>query len=133
MSARKVDVYTAEFFCPGSFFANTTTRELTSLDPAAVTWPDNAYAFCLTHRVDMVDGADTYRGESKQIGPMYYHPASTVETLEQVKRNPKATPTLISNMEFNGWTHVVWTRWGNWPQPFRPGETVVLSPIGGAA
>lgn len=46
--------------------------------------------------------------------------------LEEVKANPKCGPALISNMKCNGWNRVVWTRWGNWPQPFYDGKVVIL-------
>jgi hypothetical protein len=29
-------------------------------------------------------------------------------------------------MECNGWKQMVWTRWGNWPQPFEPERMEVL-------
>jgi len=52
---------------------------------------------------------------------MYYHPGSTITSLDQVKAGK--TPgsighALIGNMECNNWDAVIWTRWGNWPQPF---------------
>ena len=39
---------------------------------------------------------------------------------------PRATPILISNMECNDWKQIIWTRWGNWPQPFDPATAEVL-------
>lgn len=122
----------ATFMAPGLIVGNQWDMELASEDPQKVHWPDDAYAFTLHRREDVtVDGAE-YQGKREQVGPIYYHPDSVVQTLEEAKANPKATPVLISNMECNDWGSVVWTRWGNWPQPFDPAEIQVL-PKGGAA
>lgn len=106
------------YYAPGSFTSDAWTVELFGgPDPADISWPDNAYAFTLHEREDVHDDDRVYQGEAVQVGPTYYHPDSKVETLEQAKTNPAATPILISNMECNRWAAVVWTRWGNWPQP----------------
>ena len=125
----KRTVYFATFWRPGSFFGESWTRDLSSLDPNAVEWPDEAYAFSLHKRQDVVDGDEVFRGKAKQVGGLYYHPDSAVETLAQAKKNPKATKTLIQNMEGNKWTHIAWTRWGTWPQAFDLKEDVVLQVV----
>lgn len=127
----KVNVFYARFISPGSFVAETWTAPLTSPDPSSVEWPERAYAFTIHQREDVADGTQRFKGETKRIGPIYYHPDSVVESLEEVAKNPKATSILIGNMKGNGWTHVVWTRWGNWPQPFEADRMQVLS-AGGA-
>ena len=116
----------ARFFAPGSFVANDWTRPVEQADPYAVKWPDDAYAFTLHEREDVVDGETRYEGKPRQIGPTYYHPDSKVETLDEVRRNPKAGTVLVSNMECNGWDRIVWSRWGNWPQPYEPDKARVL-------
>jgi len=108
----------ATFWTPGIIVAESRTREVATPDPMAVKWPDYAYAFQLSEREDVIDGNKTYTGESKNVGPLYYHSDSKVETLAQVKMNPSAPHTLIRNMERNKWSKIVWSRWGNWPQPF---------------
>ncbi len=116
------------FYAPGSFTANEWTKDTPeNTSPDDVEWPDNAYAFTLHRRVDIVDGGETYNGKPEQIGPMYYHPDSATETLEEVKQNPSATSILVGNMECNRWERIVWTRWGNWPQPFDSEKHRVLA------
>lgn len=125
---QKVKKYWARFYAPGSFVANEWDIESSSkIEPSSVEWPENAYAMTLHERTDMIDGDDTFTGQAEQIGPMYYHPDSVVETLDEAKRNPNATSILISNMECNRWESIVWSRWGNWPQPFDSSKHQVLS------
>jgi hypothetical protein len=115
-----------KFRTPGSFCAEDWNRDVDSFDPSKIVWPDNAYCFQFYTREDVVDGDKRYEGKAESVGPLYYHPESKIETLSQVKANPKAGRCLVGNMECNGWTHIIWSRWGNWPQPFRKGETEVL-------
>lgn len=118
----------ATFWAPGLFVGENWQVDIASMDPYAIAWPDNAYAVVLCERDDIVDGETRYRGDVKGDKELiwYYHPDSNVETLEQVKLNPKATRTLIANMECNRWDRIIWTRWGTWPQPFDPARMVVL-------
>jgi hypothetical protein len=122
----KETVYYARFWSPGSFVAEDWTKPISTPDPRKVEWPDRAYAFSIHKREDVVDGDKRYKGKPEQIGPLYYHPDSKVESLAEVRKNRKATDILISNMECNGWKQMVWTRWGNWPQPFEPERMEVL-------
>ena len=80
----RVTVRYVRFFSPGSFCANDWTEPVNTADPCAVVWPENAYAFTLHERVDALDGIETFKGEAKQVGPMYYHPDSKIETLAEV-------------------------------------------------
>lgn len=89
-------------------------------------WPDNAYAFAVIRRTDIVDGTERFKGKVEQVGPHYYHPDSKIETFAEVEKNPHATRILLDNMRCNKWDKLVWARWGNWPQPYREGEIVVL-------
>lgn len=123
----KVTKRFVKFWRPGFMFAEDWSREVETLDPHAIEWPENAYAFTLHERTDVMDGDQTYVGKAEQIGPMYYHPDSKVETLDQAKSNPESTSTLIANMECNDWNAIVWSRWGNWPQPFDPSKACVLT------
>lgn len=117
----------AKFWAPGSFFAEDWTESVDSLDPNKIKFPENAYAFELYEREDIIEGKERYEGKSKKIGPTYYHPDSKIETLEQVRVNPKATGgCLVDNMVGNKWSHIIWTRWGNWPQPYDAKKIKVL-------
>lgn len=125
---KKQTVYWVRFFAPGSFVANEWTKDYDEQPrPNDIEWPDNAYAFTVHKRVDALDGDDTYKGKPEQIGPIYYHPESKVETLEEVRHNPNATDILIQNMERNGWAEIIWTRWGNWPQEYDATKHQVLA------
>lgn len=115
--------YFARFLSPGSFVSNEWLVGINGIDPYSIEWPENAYAFTLHKRAEiMEEGGTLFVGNMEQIGPMYFHPDSVVESLEEVYKNPKKTETLISNMIGNGWSHIVWSRWGNWPQPFEAGK-----------
>jgi hypothetical protein len=124
----RVTVRYVRFFSPGSFCANEWTMPMKSVDPSAVVWPDTAYAFTMHERVDMLDGPETFKGEAKQIGPMYYHPDSRVATQADVAaRGDPRDRILVSNMEGNGWPAVIYSRWGNWPQPYEADKVRILS------
>lgn len=114
------------FYSPGSFFENDWTQDIFGEpDPKDISWPDNAHAFTVHEREDIIEGEERFKGETKQIGPRYYHPESRVETLAQVERNPNSTDILIRNMKANKWDKVIWSRWGNHPQPMND-KTLVL-------
>ena len=123
----KHTVHYVIFWSPGSFVANEQTMTVQTSDPRKVAWPDNAYAFRLFRREDVIDGDKTYEGKPEQIGPIYYHPASVVQSLDEVRANPRATPILLDNMRFNGWEQIIWTRWMNWPQHFDPATMEILT------
>jgi hypothetical protein len=123
----KQRIFYATFFGFGTFVAENWKAGLTSTDPRAVQWPANAYAFTIHQRDDVTVDGKVYRGEAEQVGPMYYHPDSVIEDLEQVKANPLAGQILIDNMRINHWPQIIWTRWGNWPQPFDAERMEVLS------
>lgn len=117
--------YWVEFSSPGCFFFETEEKDITDPNPRKIKWPDNAFAFQIYEREDVIDGKTRYKGTPKKVGPTYYHPDSKVETLEEVKRNPKASEILISNMTHNQWDRIIWTRWGQ-AQPYDPKNTKIL-------
>lgn len=110
-----------KFYRPGSFYAEDWNVECNSHpSPENIEWPEYAYCAEMVEREDVIDGEKQYHGDMKKIGPTYYHPDSKVESLEEVKMNPQATEILITNMEANEWDLIVWSRWGNFPQPYDP-------------
>lgn len=123
---KKATHFVVTFFCPGTLFAESYEREVVSSDPYKVEFPENAYCFQIHSREDVIDGATVYRGSPIQIGPTYYHPDSKVETIAQAQNNKKSSTTLLDNMRYNKWEHIVWSRYGNWPQPYVPGDHIVL-------
>lgn len=124
----RVTVRYVRFLSPGSFCANEWTEPVESVDPSVVVWPENAYAFTIHERVDMLDGPETFKGEAKQVGPVYYHPDSKVLTQADVaaKGDPRDR-ILVQNMECNGWPAIIYSRWGNWPQPYEAEKVRILS------
>jgi hypothetical protein len=123
---KNVHLY-VEFQSPGLLFAEMWDREVKSIDPNAVKWPDNAYAFRMFKREDIEEGGQTYTGTRQQIGPTYYHPDSRVETLAEVEaRGDPNEKILISNMKGNKWNAIVWTRWNNFPQPYDEKDSTIL-------
>lgn len=114
--------FIAVYFYAGTICADTSETVFNSLEEVTLAdWPNRAYAYKL-YQQDIVTDTGTgkvYRCDRTEVdGKLHYHPDSKVETLEQVRNNPNATETLIRNMECNGWDSIVWTRYGNWPQPF---------------
>lgn len=121
--------FIAVYFYAGTICANTSETVFNSLEEVTLAdWPNRAYAYKL-YQQDIVTDTETgkgYRGDRTEVdGKLHYHPDSKVETLEQVRNNPNATETLIRNMECNGWDSIVWTRYGNWPQPFDKETTCI--------
>lgn len=115
------------FYAPGSFVANDWTETVDTLEPLAVKWPDRAYAFTLHERIDVMDGPETFTGKARQIGPTYYHPDSKVLTQAEVAaRCDSRDSILLANMRCNKWDAVIYSRWGNWPQPYEAGKCEIL-------
>lgn len=114
------------FLSPGSFTANYDTREIDHTDPRRIEWPEGAYAFELLERRDVTLGGEVFKGETRRVGPLYYHHDSRVRTVVDVEAMPGDNRILLDNMRCNGWDSMIFTRWGNWPQPFNPETCVVL-------
>lgn len=123
---RTETLYFVRFYALGSFIGEQWEQPIPDPDPYLIAWPDNVYAFRILKREDAVDGEKRYKGETEYVGPLWYHPDSVIESLEEIRKNPKATRILISNMECNRWESMIWTRWGNWPQPFNAAEMRIL-------
>lgn len=130
---RKHTKHWITFYAPGLFVGKGWEKKCKkNIRPQDVEWPNNAYAFTLHKRIDVIEGTDRFKGEPSQIGPTYYHPDSRIETLDEVKRNPNATKILISNMESLHWSHIIWLRGGeDRPQPFNNKEDEVLNKTNG--
>ena len=123
---KKIVRYYVKYWSPGSFVGESWTKDIQNPDPLSIEWPDNAYAFSLHRQEDVIDGDSTYSGKPEQIGPLYYHPESKIETLEEVKKNRASSKILIDNMEINKWNKIIWSRWNNWPQPYEPEKMEVI-------
>lgn len=126
----KTTHYYVRFNAPGTFFGESFygVESDTPIAPEDVVFPDNAYAFTICTRTDVTDEEGTvYRGKVQDTGKEYWHPASRITTVSYVEamRDPKNS-ILLDNMRCNKWDAVIWTRWNNWPQPYRPAEMEVL-------
>lgn len=114
------------FYSPGLFAADSWDQEISAaLRPDQVVWPERAYCFVHYVRTDVEADGTTYKGEMERVGPVYYHPDSAVRTLEDIQMT-EGNSILVQNMKTNGWNKVVFTRWGNWPQPFEEGKDCIL-------
>jgi hypothetical protein len=125
---QKVTETYARFYTPGAMFADTFDVPCApDAHPDEIRFPENAYAFDFYRREDVIDGENTYRGKERKIGKRWYHPDSYVLTLAEVKgRADPRDRILIGNMECNGWPSVIFSRWGNWPQPFDSAESAIV-------
>lgn len=120
------------FFSPGTFVAETSTREIDSWDveaartmAAEITERYNAtpYGFQFSTRSR---GPDDLDSKVSAKSPMYYINCR-VETLEFLEAmNKPETEILRSNMRCNGWDRVVTTIKGwKWTQPLEANDIVL--------
>lgn len=113
------------FHLPGLVIGEQYRERVDDINPYAIDWPKNAYAFhFVTQHVVTLDGMKM-RSEECAHDPIYYHPHSVVRDAAWVARNDDS-PMLLSNMRCNGWAQVIYTRWGNWPQPWNADKMEIL-------
>lgn len=115
-----------KFYRPGTLFSedwNVEVDEHPALED--IEWPESAYLARMCQREDVVEGDTEFKGKLEYVGKSIFHPNSQVMAFEDVKNDSRATDILVSNMKCNKWSHVVWSRWGNCPQPFDPEKDVV--------
>lgn len=120
-----------EFFSPGTFFAETTTKEIGSWDVGkavkmakVITERHGAkpYGFAFTTRERGPDDFDSK--ETKRSGMHYLR--ARVMTLADVKREMPDQRILIGNMECNRWDKIVVSANGyRWTQPLHKGDRVL--------
>lgn len=120
-----------EFHYPGLMLGDSSEEEYTGpVEPKDVAFADNSYAFTIWKRTDIEEDGETFKGERSVVGKRYYyHPDSRITSLEEMKTGsvPGVTEILLSNMRINKWDSVIWTRLGNWPQPYDAERMEVLS------
>lgn len=119
-----------EILYPGSFFPEEDVIVVNKRDPKKISskYP-TAFSFQFYDLVSKeieVDGEkQQVSGKKKNISPKYY-PDGELYTANQLRKiDAKEYDILISNMECNGWKHVVKTRRGNF-QPFEQGKDELL-------
>jgi len=112
------------YWTPGIIVAESWDVRISTLDLNKVPWPDRAYAFQLVEKAsgESEDGI-AMSGERMIDGLFYYHPDSQIVPYNHV---PASETALRSNMRCNDWDCVIYTRWNNWPQPYKPEKHVIL-------
>lgn len=121
------------FMSPGTFMAESTTKEIESWDVKAA----QAMAEAITERYGAIPygfyfstrerGCAEWEPKQTATSPMYYLPHCKVETLEQIeaRNNPKES-VLLSNMRGNGYSRVIRTTKGwQWTQPLHDTDVVL--------
>lgn len=130
---RNLKKHFVTFLSPGTFVAETSSREIDAWDVAAAQEMASGiserygavpYGFRFTTR-ERGDG-DLDSKETDRSG-VYYLPHCVAKTVADLRaENNPQNSTLIANMEGNGWDRVVQTTDGwQWTQPLRA-EDVVL-------
>ena len=110
-----------ELLYPGSFYPEEEESFVTERNPEeiAAKYP-RCFSFQFYDQVvkDVkVDGEKrTVRGPKRNVSPKYF-PGASLFTAAELKKLNGDYSILISNMECNGWQHVVKCRTGNF-QPF---------------
>lgn len=108
---KKVKKKFAQFSFPGTFFNESTVEEVDTFNARAIDWPKNAFAVWFFSRTDVVDeDGNEFAGKPVQEPMMFYHPDCEVYNLAQVREGVESgefTDILLSNMECNGWSHIV--------------------------
>jgi hypothetical protein len=123
---KRIESYITFFFA-GSFTADTSKRLVLSLDPAAIEWPESAYAARFSQRDTIDHEGVVFVGKEKDVSKLLYRAGSRVDSLQEIKdREDPHDGILISNMEINGWPAMIYTHFGNWPQPFDAEKMEIL-------
>lgn len=114
-----------EYLYPGIIVSETSVSEIPERDVKKVELPDGSFGFRFFDRtVTVVDG-ETLTGDRKNVSGWHYQGEKM--TIEQVKAtfgNDGKHRILISNMENNGYTAVVKTRFGQF-LPLNDNDTII--------
>lgn len=126
MITKRTETYLT-FSYAGSFVAETTRVRTLSTDPALISWPDGAYSVRFSQREVIDHEGVLFVGKETDVSKILYRPGSTIKTLDEIKAlgNPR-DEILISNMECNGWPSMIFTCFGNWPQPYYAEKMEIL-------
>ena len=107
---------------PGIICSETTVCEIPERDVKAVQLAGDCFGFRFFDKtVTVVDG-ETLTGSRKNVSGWYYQGEKM--TIDQVKATFGHDAILISNMENNGYTEVVKTRFGF--MPLNDNDTVIV-------
>jgi hypothetical protein len=109
-----------EFLYAGSFFDETTTKEVS--DRSRPTIPAGAFGYRFYDVTSVEQDGEVLMGKAKNHSGYYYR--GEVFNLEQVEALDGDYAILISNMKCNGYDRVVRTIRGNF-KPLREGDSVI--------
>jgi hypothetical protein len=116
-----------EFLYPGSFVAESSTKEVKTREVSKVKVPKSAFGFKFFDILSVVVDADSRKvqltSERINMSPMHYY-GGKLYTLAEVEREFPQNDTLVQNMKGNGWGKVIRCRTGNW-QPFEDVDVFV--------
>lgn len=113
-----------EYLIPGSFFAESETKKVSSRDISKLKVPDYAFGFQFFDITSTQVDGEKLEGRPKNFSKRYLL-AEEVLDQEGVKKKIPDNDVLLSNMRNNGYKHVVKTRRGN-IQPADK-DTIVLN------
>ncbi len=111
------------FYYLGIFMSEESSQEVESRDVMALDVPDSAFAFEFWERTETEVDGEALKGQPKNRSGRYY-PEGRVMSVADVLVEDTDNRILVSNMENNGWDHVVKTRRGNY-QPFLATDRVI--------
>lgn len=114
------------YWYPGVFVAEDLTKPISERNPkeAALQASEGAYGFSFHDREETEVDGEVLRGKKKNLSGMYYINGELFD-VERVRKEVPNPRTLVSNMEGNGWAHVVKTRTG-WFQPFWDDDELIM-------
>lgn len=113
-----------EFRSPGSFFSEFSTREVENRDIAALSVPDNAFAFQFFDIVfsETEDGV-ALRSGRLNVSPLHYYGGRVLSANEAIQECGEGS-IMSRNIEYNHMDKVIECRFGNW-QPFNEGDVFI--------
>jgi uncharacterized protein (UPF0128 family) len=110
-----------EFYYPGSFFPETSVKEIKSRKEKIET-PKGCYGYMFFDQEEIESNGETLIGKPKNKSGMTYF--GKKYSIEDLKREFPENRILISNIEGNGYKFAVKTIRGNW-QPVDKKDKVV--------
>jgi len=119
------------FFSPGTFVAESTTKDVASWNVAKalkmmgeIEERYGAKPYCFQFYT-MRRGLRDFKPKEVDRSPMYYVNCK-VQTLKDIESEGPESATLAQNMRSNNWKRVITTTEGyKWTQPFRDGDIVL--------
>jgi len=113
-----------EYYYPGSFFSETSVKEIAQRDVSKIVIPDDAFGFKFFDRVHAeIDGVEL-QSKRLNISQMHFY-GGRIMSIEDVRRECPDDRILLANMEYSGWKNIIVCRTGN-TQPFRDGDVFII-------